>query len=403
MKKSIFVFSLLIVVMIVGVFFYQENDFKQNIDSPSLDGEALFAHKSKYVGDASNVSRLLDQLAFGTYRRSLSLQTVKEPYGMTVHYDMENTEMGLKKIEKLLYDNAVILFVLIENLDRITFDVNVDAKHVSYSFEREQVQKQMDEHLSVYAKDIDRFRSLLYALKGVGGVEKAVSEAIKKHGKSYRKGEYIAEGHIILGTEQKENKVKAYTIASIGVFEFQDGIFAIVSGSGAIPTVMTFSIDEHGQYKLIAYEEPLDGDAYAKSVKRMFPKKYYSQVLYAEKYYDELAKQQERQAREYLKQIGRDAKVSTLYVEKQPLNISVEAMNHFLTLLGSDSFLNECPDWLGTREVIEQGIRYVYETSQSKTNGGRDTVVLRKMKEDGTIIEMRKYVIEENQIKRTEE
>ncbi|KFZ41770.1 hypothetical protein JS80_14660 [Anoxybacillus sp. KU2-6(11)] len=126
-------------------------------------------------------------------------------------------------------------------------------------------------------------------------------------------------------------------------------------------------------------------------------------MLYAEKYYDELAKQQERQAREYLKQIGRDAKVSTLYVEKQPLNISVEAMNHFLTLLGSDSFLNECPDWLGTREVIEQGIRYVYETSQSKTNGGRDTVVLRKMKEDGTIIEMRKYVIEENQIKRTEE
>ncbi len=66
--------------------------------------------------------------------------------------------------------------------------------------------------------------------------------------------------------------MKAYTIASIGVFEFQDGIFAIVSGSGAIPTVMTFSIDEHGQYKLIAYEEPLDGEAYVKSIKKMFPK-----------------------------------------------------------------------------------------------------------------------------------
>ncbi|WP_242401260.1 transcriptional regulator [Anoxybacillus flavithermus] len=247
---------------------------------------------------------------------------------------------------------------------------------------------------------LDENGSSSYELKDATNVEKAVSEAIKKHGKSYRKGEYIAEGHTILSIEQKGNEVKAYTIASVGVFEFQDGIFAIVSGSGAIPTVMTFSIDEHGQYKLIAYEEPLDGDAYAKSVKRMFPKKYYSQVLDAEKYYDELAKQQERQAREYLKQIGRNAKVSTSYVEKQPLNISVEAMNHFLTMLGSDSFLNECPDWLGTREVIEQGIRYVYETSQSKTNDGRDVIVLMKMKEDGTVIDMRQYVIEENKLKR---
>ncbi|WP_238798982.1 MULTISPECIES: transcriptional regulator [unclassified Anoxybacillus] len=247
---------------------------------------------------------------------------------------------------------------------------------------------------------LDENGSSSYELKDATNVEKAVSEAIKKHGKSYRKGEYIAEGHTILSIEQKGNEVKAYTIASVGVFEFQDGIFAIVSGSGAIPTVMTFSIDEHGQYKLIAYEEPLDGDAYAKSVKRMFPKKHYSKVLYVEKYYDELAKQQERQAREYLKQIGRDAKVSTSHVEKQPLNISVEAMNHFLTLLGSDSFLNECPDWLGTREVIEQGIRYVYETSQSKTNDGRDVIVLRKMREDGTVIDMRQYVIEENKLKR---
>ncbi|KHF29510.1 hypothetical protein LR68_01871 [Anoxybacillus sp. BCO1] len=87
-------------------------------------------------------------------------------------------------------------------------------------------------------------------------------------------------------------------------------------------------------------------------------------------------------------------------MEKQPLNISVQAMNHFLRMLSSDPFLNECPDWLGTREVIEQGIRYVYETSQSKTNDGGDVVTLRKMKEDGAVIDMRQYVIEENKLKR---
>ncbi|MCX8047780.1 transcriptional regulator [Anoxybacillus gonensis] len=247
---------------------------------------------------------------------------------------------------------------------------------------------------------LDENGSSSYERKDATHVETAVSEAIKEHGKTYGKGEYVAEGHIILDTEQKGNKVKAYTIASIGVFEFQDGIFAIVSGSGAIPTVMTFSIDKHGQYKLVAYEEPLDGEAYVESMKKMFPKKYESKVLNAEKYYDELAKQQERQAQEYLKKIGRHAKVSLSYVEKQPLNISVQAMNHFLRMLSSDPFLNECPDWLGTREVVEQGIRYVYETSQSKTNDGRDVVTLRKMKEDGTVIDMRQYVIEENKLKR---
>ncbi|MED0656976.1 transcriptional regulator [Anoxybacillus ayderensis] len=247
---------------------------------------------------------------------------------------------------------------------------------------------------------LDESVSSSYERKDATHVETAVSEAIKEHGKTYGKGEYITEGHVILDTEQQGNKVKAYTIASIGVFEFQDGIFTIVSGSGAIPTVMTFSIDEHGQYKLIAYEEPLDGEAYVKSIKKMFPKKYDSKVLYAEEYYDELAKQQERQAQEYLKNIGRHAKVSISYVEKQPLNISVQAMNHFLHMLSSDPFLNECPDWLGTREVIEQGIRYVYETSQSKANDGRDVVTLRKMKEDGTVIDMRQYVIEENKLKR---
>ncbi|MBB6177018.1 bla regulator protein BlaR1 [Anoxybacillus tengchongensis] len=243
----------------------------------------------------------------------------------------------------------------------------------------------------------------LHTVKGVIDVEKAVGEAIKDHGKSYRKGEYIAEGHIILSTEQKANEVKVYAIASVGVFEFQDRMFAIVSGSGAIPTVVTFSVGKHGRYKLVAYEEPIDGDKYTESIKRMFPKKHHLKVLYAEKYYDELVKQQEEQAKEYLKKIGRDAKVITSYVEKRPLNISIQAMNYFLQMRSSDPFLNECPDWLGTREVIEKGVRYVYETSQSKTNDGRDAVVLRKMKEDGTIIEMRKYVIEENQIKRTEE
>ncbi|WP_461202818.1 hypothetical protein [Anoxybacillus sp. TBDG-1] len=47
--------------------------------------------------------------------------------------------------------------------------------------------------------------SSLHTVKGVIDVGKAVSESIRDHGKTYRKGEYIAAGHIILSTEQKAN------------------------------------------------------------------------------------------------------------------------------------------------------------------------------------------------------
>ena len=58
-------------------------------------------------------------------------------------------------------------------------------------------------------------------------------------------------------------------ISSLGVFGFEDGIFTIVSGSGAIPTVMTFSKVNDGNYNLMEYKEPQDGSYYGKSIMDM--------------------------------------------------------------------------------------------------------------------------------------
>lgn len=75
-------------------------------------------------------------------------------------------------------------------------------------------------------------------------------------------GEAATEGHIILDTEEKDGKIKAYTIASYGWFRFENGIFTTVSGSGAIPTVMTFAKNANGAYVLLQYQEPQDGALY---------------------------------------------------------------------------------------------------------------------------------------------
>lgn len=229
-------------------------------------------------------------------------------------------------------------------------------------------------------------------------IEQAVSEAIKSKGKEYLKGEVATEGHIILEVEEKDNVVKAYTISSFSYFGFENGIFTCISGSGAIPTVMTFSKDTNGGYSLIGYKEPEDGECYRDSIKEMFPEKLLEKISKANTSYSELEKSKEAQAKEYLKQIGRNAVVSDKYVEKKLPDINVEAENKLFAYSGkNDSFLNNCPGWLGTREKLENGVRVIYETSQSKSNDGYDLITFKETKEDGTVIEQRSYKIVGNE------
>lgn len=227
-------------------------------------------------------------------------------------------------------------------------------------------------------------------------IEQAVSGAIKsRNQKLYYMGEVATEGHIILEVEEKDNIVKAYTISSFGYFGFENGIFTEVSGSGAIPTVMTFSKNANNEYSLLEYKEPIDGDDCLDSTKKMFPERLWNKVLAGnDSAYSKLVKSQKSQAEEYLKKIGRTAEVSPNYVERKLPDINVTASNRLLSeMTKDDSFLNNCPYWLGSKERIENGVRIVYETSQSKSNDGYDLITFKKSKADGTVIEERTYKI----------
>ncbi len=225
-------------------------------------------------------------------------------------------------------------------------------------------------------------------------LEEAVANAIKLQSGGYKDGEFVSEGHIILSVQEGTETVKVYTIASLGVFGFENGIFTTVSGSGAIPTVMTFFRDRQGRYSLIKYQEPLDGSGYVESVKEMFPLHLHSRVLSPHSDYAELKNQQEAQAREYLRSIGRSAEVSVEHVKKKLADINVEASNKLLAEYTKyDEFLNNCPYWLGTLERIENGERFIYETEQSKTTDGYDLITFRKTRANGEVVAERQYKI----------
>lgn len=225
-------------------------------------------------------------------------------------------------------------------------------------------------------------------------LEEAISQAIRGQSVSYAQGEVATEGHIILDIAEKAGEIKVYTIASFGAFGFENGIFTKISGSGGIPTVITFTENEDGGYVLEKYQEPLDGAGYMDSVKKLFPKELHDLVLNAHEDYQVLAEQQEAQAAAYLESIGRTAEVRIEHVEKELAQINVEASNKLFSYHTKyDSFLNTCPYWLGTREKVKDGVRYIYETSQSKTSDGYDLIIFRKMQEDGTIIQEKRYKI----------
>lgn len=226
-------------------------------------------------------------------------------------------------------------------------------------------------------------------------IEEAVSQTIKSRGeKGYGVGEVGTEGHVILELEEKDGIVKAYTISSFGYFGFENNVFTKVSGSGAIPTVMTFSKNTSNGYSLIEYKEPIDGDGNLDSIKDMFPKRLWDKVLSSEASYKELVKLQEAQAKEYLKTIGRSAEVKADFVDRPLPNINVSASNKLFAEIQKDDLLQvNCPHWLGSREVLENGVRVIYETSQSKNDDGYDLISFRKSDENGKVIEESIYKI----------
>lgn len=196
-------------------------------------------------------------------------------------------------------------------------------------------------------------------------IEAAVADAILSENEADYYGECPAEGHIIFATETKNNTIYAYTYISNVAFGFENGNFVDISGA-QLPAVFEFNADN---YELIKVLYPDDGAFYASSIKKMFPKKYESKVLnLSDADYENLNNQLDKYAENYLKSIGRTADIGRMsdydYVLPTDLGISTEVSNS----LNYIENLSPYPYWIGDKEVIENGTRYVYKTEYDEEN-----------------------------------
>ena len=193
--------------------------------------------------------------------------------------------------------------------------------------------------------------------------DEAVALALLDQAQSgYQSGECPAEGHIILGSVpgDEADTVLVYAQCSVGNYGFVNDNFEEVSGSGAIPSRLTFVRDENGVLTLTDFWQAEDGDRYADSIRETFPADLVGLALDTESYYPDLQKQKEAYARAYLEEIGRVAEIGEYADFEHPLaceqGMSAEASN---TLMEA---MPDYPFFLGSEERIEDGVRWVYTT-----------------------------------------
>jgi hypothetical protein len=131
-------------------------------------------------------------------------------------------------------------------------------------------------------------------------LEKSISHAVFTYNADrYLKGECAAEGHITLGKRTKNGLEVVYAIASYGEYNYQNGEFVQVSGSGAIPTVLVFK--KNGSHKLLEYKEAADGARYAPTLKELFPAgEIREKALDPGQFEEELTAQKDRYVQAYL-------------------------------------------------------------------------------------------------------
>lgn len=205
--------------------------------------------------------------------------------------------------------------------------------------------------------------------------EEAVSLAVLERAQTYAEGECAAEGHTILRAEPgtEEDTLVVYALCSTGNYGFVNGNLEEISGSGAIPSRLTFALGGDGFLTLMDYWEPEDGAGYADSIRRTFPADLTEQALDAGTRYPDLLEQKETYARAYLREQGRQAAVGEYADFDHPLatdqGMSVSVSN---TLMDQ---MREFPFFLGSEERLEDGVRWVYETAWEADgdNGGTAT------------------------------
>lgn len=296
-----------------------------------------------------------------------------EPFIIKVENGTKTATLKNEDLAKEIVINSLAISAAWEGVDIDTLD---DYYHIHYLIAEDSTMKDYYAYLLdgkpvlQYGKDgqyirlndelYDKLESSFKPLT----TDQAVIKALSTTSNRYLEGECFGEGHIILGTEKDDDSIKVYTLTMVGYYGFVNNNFEKVSGSGIIPAVVTLKNNNN-----VEIEYPEDGSYYTTSIKKMFPEKYHDRILkQRDEDRNDLTKQEQAYAKEYLSKIGRKAEIGDYrdfeHTILTSLGVSVEVSNRLEYFYKAHSYY---PYFIGTKEMIEDGVRMVYEMSYQES------------------------------------
>lgn len=96
--------------------------------------EKVTQYASPYMGDASNLGNLLNELPLNEYKGIIELDS--ESLSLLVHYNIHSTEIERQAKQGVIY-NSTAVFALVDNLQLM----NMQFKDRTYTVSRDRVEK----------------------------------------------------------------------------------------------------------------------------------------------------------------------------------------------------------------------------------------------------------------------
>lgn len=156
MKRNfgLFCISLIILLFVTSC---QSNNFSNTNNTEQTSLTRLIKYKDSDVGNNLAVSNILSNLPGALYVKQISLETKSSPFSISVDYglrqDTNVKESDLreywseKNTKKIFLNNATTLFILINNVATVNFNVN----NQSFSISREELKNFYGRDLKEYA------------------------------------------------------------------------------------------------------------------------------------------------------------------------------------------------------------------------------------------------------------
>ena len=149
--------------------------------------EALLGYKTPYIGNNSKVGGIISNMPLAQYFTGMELQTKKEPYGLTVNYDLTKAGSAIfdnsndraltdsrgwdpnAHLKSQLYQNSAMLLSLIDNASIITIKISgISENGVPYTYscslDRVILNKQFVQDARLSTESIEKFCEFLSAL-----------------------------------------------------------------------------------------------------------------------------------------------------------------------------------------------------------------------------------------------